>query len=287
MKLQLYLLKSTDETSNKDKYIDYIEHNTILPINEIKIINLLDFKFINLIDFEQKINDFFNPKSTKYSCLIITSRQIVEAMKLIDFKFFIESNSKKYKIYCVGEQTSKQLKMFLNEKSCILESLVDIKIPVVKQNASELANLIINENISGFNALFPCSAIRKDDLILKLNEAKMSVDEITLYETITSENGIKELIKECLRIEDSETVNCFVLFSPSCVQSIFDKSVEIKDILFNKKFDFNYFITIGPSTSAKLINYLNDFNQIFNYIEMSEPSPKGLVEAIEIIYSKF
>ena len=38
-----------------------------------------------------------------------------------------------------------------------------VKIPIVKHNAIELAYLIINENEGPFNALYPCSSIRKDD----------------------------------------------------------------------------------------------------------------------------
>ena len=286
--LVIYLLKSSDETNSKDKYVEYIENvkSSNFIINQIKLINLLEFKFINLTKFEEKLNEFFNQKITKYSCLIISSRQIIEAMKLVKLNIELDPNFiRRYCIYCVGEQTSAQLKSFLFTKYSILSNLVDIKIPSTKQNANELANLIVNENKLNFNAFFPCSSIRKDDLIIKLKEADLNIDELLVYETVTSENGINTLItilKENNKVQSTIT-NCFVLFSPSCVQSIFEKSKELKENLYKMNPHFNWFISIGPSTSSKLSDCLNDFNQVFNHIEMSEPSPRGVVEALDTI----
>jgi uroporphyrinogen-III synthase len=261
MKLNVFLLKSIDEN---DKYIDYLSSSR--SINEIKVINLLEFKFINLKLFEKKLNDFLNKRL--YSCLILTSRQIVEAMKLIELK--IESKEDKFIIYCVGEQTAQTFRNYLLDKH--QSQYFDIRIPLVKQNANELANLIINENEGPFNALYPCSSIRKDDLIVKLTDANLSIDELKVYETIASENGIKSLFL----IDYTIKQNCFVFFSPSCVQSVLENEQ------LREKFSNNIIISIGPSTSHKLKSFLKNIN----FIEMTEPSPKGLADSLDEIFNK-
>ena len=284
-KLDIYLLKSIDETANsEDKYVDYLLESKLMMINETKLVNVLEFKFINLADFQKNLNRFFNNKNNEeisYSCLIVTSRQVVEAMKLIDLKIEIDETMGKmeFLIYCVGEQTRIQLKSFLLSKFPMFEKYFDIRIPSVRQNANELANLIVMENRGPCRAFYPCSSIRKDDLIMKLKEARLEVDELKLYETIASKTATNYLLK-CLneknRFFTFPLINCFVLFSPSCVQSAFECD-ELREKLTN---DSNYFITIGPSTSSKLKAFHH------NFVEMNEPSPKCLVDTLGIVYSK-
>ena len=276
MKFNVYLLKSADETA-KDKYVEYLSSssNKSHMINEIKLVNLLEFKFVNLKLFEKKLNDFFNKRV--YSCLIITSRQIVEAMRLVDLKAD-KGDEEKFLVYCVGEQTAFNFRDFLLNKHPLLVNSVDIRIPIVKQSANELANLILKENSDSgsFYALYPCSSIRKEDLIVKLTESKLKIDELTLYETTTSENGIKSL----LLIDFSNKQNCFVFFSPSCVQSVFENE-HLKEKLLETT-SYYFIVSIGPSTSLKIKSILHNEN----FIEMNEPSPKGLVDSLQIIYNK-
>lgn len=344
-KLEVVLLKSVDESTSsssscKDKYADYIETNSkisTISVNSVQLVNILEFNFINLEQFKYKLIDFFNHR--KYTCLVITSRQVIEAIKKIDLNIDFKNNNNKYGklvVYCVGQQTSNSLKAYFlsklnnNEdndcnKETLLNEFIDIRVPLesTKQNATELANLIVNNHQvsdgdggdNAFNALFPCSTIRKDDLIVKLKSFNLNLDELHVYETITSSNGLSQLNDYLSQTQKNLFINCWVFFSPSCVKSLFMQSIadnnhsqlpihysgndngfynqSLNELLIkffeksNSK--FNYFISFGPSTNVTLNEYLNKFqlNNQINVLQMSEPSPKSLLETLEFIYDKF
>ena len=219
-------------------------------------------------------------------------------------------------VYCVGEVTKTRFKQFVRdtlfkyEDSNILEHVM-IRTPSSstsgghKQNAKSLANLIVDDynflklkysNNSLFTstgnkyALYPCSSIRKDDLSNELRKNLISLEEIVAYETVADDLAVMRLnshldsyLATCNNNDNEDEsgnsrVCCLVFFSPSGCDAVFNKNNSEK-ILGNMSGNF-LFISIGPSTSVKLKEFVNE--SLVH--ELSEPSPDALVEKLKALF---
>jgi uroporphyrinogen-III synthase len=159
-----------------------------------------------------------------------------------------------------------------------------------KQNALELSRLIVQDTGSLFKnevaapaeigfkfAFYPCSSIRKDDLGIELTKHNLSFEEVTAYRTTHSEVGLQELretLNECLINNSASVLNFLVFFSPSACEAVFEDA-SLSELVRANLTKVN-FLSIGPSTSAKLNIYLPGlFNK--SVFEIDEPSPQALL----------
>lgn len=206
-------------------------------------------------------------------------------------------------IYCVGDVTKTRFKHFVQEKLVnyhphVLNDII-IRTPSSlgqKQNAKSLANLIIDDynylkvkykeaSIRLFShtyALYPCSSIRKDDLSDQLKINSISLEEIVAYETVQDDlavmrfySNLSNYLTKC-----ENRVCCFVFFSPSGCNAVFnfkhEEYVNIKKKILTDKSGKFVFISIGPSTSSKLKEFVDEVC----VHELREPSPEALVEKL-------
>jgi uroporphyrinogen-III synthase len=303
------ILKSNDNASqniSKDRYADYLNEHLDKQLNcRIEHVNLLKFTFINESELKKKLLGL-----SHYKCLILTSKQTIEAMENIlkceEFKRFTNSTpissqvdltdtnkvlfQNKLIVYCVGEATSNRFKQ-LKQKTNLFDDCLIRVCTGGKQNAIELSKLIaddfeeINANMDAVQfkkyALYPCSSIRKDDLSIELTKYNVSFDELHVYDTIPCEHAVfelKSLIAECFK---TSSVVFLVFFSPSVCQAVFD-DLELNSKLVGaheSAINSFRFLSIGPSTTAKLKTYIQS-DQLSLIHQLSEPSPEALLQSL-------
>lgn len=209
-------------------------------------------------------------------------------------------NKHEYKliVYCVGDSTENRFRNLIQVLKLInpdIDKHLLIRTPSKlnnnesnkgehKQNALELSKLVINDFESiqlgnkgpGFKyALYPCSSIRKDDLSNELKNSNVSYDELNVYKTVHSEQGLNELeLKLRTDLADDSSRNCLVFFSPSGCDAVF--SFPSLNNLILSNLDRFKFVSVGPSTSSKLKQFISQ--ELF--IQLDEPSPKSLFEKL-------
>lgn len=317
-KHNLLLLKTSDSTQTNvnDRYIDFIQSKKCPSINRIDQINLLRFEFINSDILNSKLTDpLLSNNFNSFKSLILTSRQTVESIEkalephfkevnsnqteIIEFEENIENHKDKLIVYCVGDATVNRFKNLVKNLK-ILNKYLDKHLIIRtcsqdkstdsnkhKQNAKELAKLIINdfnsiklENSNSHKfvySFYPCSSIRKDDLSNELNKANVSFEELHAYRTTHSPEGLNELkLKLESNLSNREEDNLLVFFSPSGCEAVFGEQ-NISSLIRENSARFK-FISIGPSTSSKL----KEFVAIDFIIELAEPSPQALFEKISL-----
>lgn len=307
--LNVILLKSNDTTSpniSKDRYVEYLNEHLNKQLNyRVEQMNLLKFTFINQSELKRKLLGL-----SSYKCLILTSKQTIEAIENIlkcdEFKRFTSSaqiNSQedstetgktlfqcKLIVYCVGEATSSRFKQ-LKQKTNLFDDCLIRHCSSDKQNAMELSKLIVadfqdkktNTDVTQFNkyALYPCSSIRKDDLSIELTKYNVSFDELHVYDTVPCEQAVsnlKSLITECF---NTSSAIFMVFFSPSVCQAVFDDLELNSKLLGDRESTSNslIFLSIGPSTTSKLKTYIPS-NQLSSIHQLSEPSPDALLKSL-------
>lgn len=282
--MNLVLLKTNDLADEPDRYVEYFTKakTKTRKIASIKQINLLEFNFINQTDFKVKVGNCFC--GLKYSSLIVTSKQTIKALRGLDS---IESNTNldnKLIVYSVGNQTSKLFQELIDSKFPYLNDKFEIRSPSDKgrkQCAEELAKLIVEDNINEknkFYGFYPCSSIRGDTLSKILNENSLFIDELFIYETIPSNEGIRNL-KECLEQVRVNDIYSLIFFSPSIVEVAFENCLNKLD--FDAKFgNHGHLVSIGPSTTRKLEFFTQKLKLNPIIIETSEPTPEALEKTL-------
>jgi uroporphyrinogen-III synthase len=284
--LNLILMKSSVDEA-RDKYVDFIQANNahLKILNQIKLINCLEFEFIAIDTLKAKLDLMFTTDA--YTTLVLTSGQAIEAMKNLDE---IASSPKGpdslVDVYCVGEQTKAAFETLIDQKFPYLKySIGRIVTPGQfnrKQNGLELAKQVLDDYKSTrFSAFFPCSSIRKPDLVDLLHEANYKVDELFVYKTCKSVKGLIELKTFLLNVDD-KCVNLVAFFSPSCVNAFFDLFSDEQMPILRLKF---FFINIGPSTSSRFVDCIESDQKFksFRHTELDEPTPAELLKKVLLI----
>lgn len=304
-KFDVFLLKTNDSlTSNDDRYANHLIN--IECVNKAENINLLSFENCNLDELRKKLwpilveKDFNNNLAKSYRSLIITSRQTVEAIEnafkdlctseeSTNVSDVLESNVEldadivqdKLIVYCVGLATATRFNKFISKFSNNETLCKHILIRITnsdKQNAKELSRLIVsdykrlksNEDLATY-ALYPCSSIRKDDLSVELNKENIKYDELFVYRTTHSKEGLSMLGQKLANSLSGKThLICLVFFSPSGCDALFNSDENLSKTIFDNLSSFR-FISVGPSTSAKLKTLINE--EIY---QLEQPSPEAL-----------
>ena len=133
----------------------------------------------------------------------------------------------------------------------------------------------------GKYAFYPCSSIRKDDLVVALKENGVDCTEVNAYCTSTNEASMRELVQCLNAIEHTSAFWVLVFFSPSGVDAVLS-SAECSAMLVADKARFRL-ISIGPSTTHKLESTL--FGPIYRVYELEKPSPQNLLKKLTEIFS--
>lgn len=275
-KLKVILFKTNDKSAEKDRYVEFLRDETHL-IESVHQINLLHIELINVDELAAKLKLLFNTNA--YKILIVTSKQTVEAFENALKQVDSFNRQDKLVVYCVGEATAAKFRQLIAKFDKL--SRVNIEIKQTKtsddqhtQNARQLAKLIIDDYTKEADkheayAFYPCSSIRKDDLIQELTHASISFDELNVYKTAHSEKGLSEF-SNLIRTFSNEQIVCLVFFSPSGVESLFNNYE--KELLVTDNIKL---ISIGPSTT-KSLNKLN-----LKSYELSSPSPQSLLNILK------
>lgn len=151
--------------------------------------------------------------TTKDHTLLFTSQNAVQSVfSKSEFRTLLKNK----KCYCVGEKT----KSLLEENG--------VKVNIIKENASDLADFVV-KNAKNDSFVFFCGKERRPELEAQLGLHKIKLDCIEVYETFMK----------------SKTVGAFdvvLFYSPSGVRS-FLKGNTLKETLC---------VCIGPTTAAEL-----------------------------------
>ncbi|KAL0820028.1 hypothetical protein ABMA28_005987 [Loxostege sticticalis] len=232
--------------SASDDYVKAFTDNNFKVI----FVEPLQFKFINTEELNTKLQQ-------KYDGLILTSPRAIEAVsKCWDPSKFVSWNSRR--IYTVGEVSRQKITLMLG-----LEALGS-----TSGNADNLAKIISEENSKSSRFLFPCGNLRSEILPSTLESAGISVDAVTVYETMENENLQKELIE---LDESEEEPYCLVFFSPSGCEYVHR---QLKT--FSNKLSSIPHFAIGNSTAHKIENFGVDIAGV-----AERPKADSLVQAVQ------
>ena len=177
-------------------------------------------------DFSVTDEDFISIRNKEFEigevndCLIFTSQNAVESV-LANRK---SKTIKSKKCFCVGEKT----KALLEENGFEVLEYSDY--------AAELASIIFNK-YPKISFTFFCGNIRRDVLPDALNLAKITLDEIEVYETISSPKKIDFMadgilffspsaIESYLKENKIENQNCFCIGNTTA-EALKDKTKNI------------------------------------------------------------
>lgn len=250
-KPRVVLIKS--ESDQPDKFVEHLQKHNF----EVESITSIDFCFKNLDSLSDKLKS-----QEKYEGIVFTSPRSIIATQMStvnddDNKIFEKWNDKEFN-YTVGESTGMLAKKLLN---------LDTK-GQVAGNAQKLS-VIIADDFRTKNAqrplLFPCGNLKQDILGQNLNENKIQLDSVEVYDTIPHPKLAESVMK--LR---NKIVDFIVFFSPSSVK--FSLPFMLKHQLNLTKIKI---IAIGPSTKRCL-----DDNNLVCYGMCEKPSPESLLNVL-------
>jgi uroporphyrinogen-III synthase len=311
-RLNVILLKSNDSpenetnanesnrpTSSEDRYVEFLRSsNCSSSFNVVEQLNVLKFEYCNadllydrlraqVLDEQISTDD-----AITYECLIVTSRQTVEAIErafesrqTYSTKQSTSVQQEPLIVYCVGESTAARFNQLIDKLKAItgdekIHERFKVKTPQVdhklndqvqhkhKQNSKELSKLILEDFLerNSLNkerkckkyALYPCSSIRRDDLPTELNRAQISYDEITAYKTSKCSTAIEKLksLFNVLLVE-SKTVFTTSKQTLTCLVFFSPSGVDalFEDDTIQLLIDNCHsiaFISVGPTTSGRL-----------------------------------
>jgi len=173
--------------------------------------------------------------STEIATVVFTSMNAVDAVTI-----FLDGHQPDWSIYSIGTATAKLIKAYFGEE----------RIAGTASDAASLAELIAADRFTD-EVIFFCGDQRRDELPDILRQNDIEVNEIVVYQTITTPHKIE---KDYFGI---------LFFSPSAVQSFFSKNkVTGRTILF----------AIGNTTANEIRKHSN--NKI---IISDEPGKENLV----------
>lgn len=231
----VWLLRSRDEP---DPYEDALSEKGLLA----RSIAVLAFERVNESALRSALE---RPKS--YDGLIFTSPRAVEAFA--DAMSWLPSENVVWHakpIFAVGPRTADELR-----------NVGFAPIGEESGSGGTLANHILQRRFEK-SLLFLCGDRRRDELLDRLHEGRVSVDELCVYET-------KPMSR--LDLTDYPTPDWIVFFSPSGVEAMQSVTgVDTADVRI---------VAIGPTTASAL---RQDGYQVDAVA--TEPSPTGVTSAI-------
>ncbi|XP_037962280.2 uroporphyrinogen-III synthase [Plutella xylostella] len=134
-------------------------------------------------------------------------------------------------------------------------------------SADNLATIIVEENPPGSTFLFPCGNLRSETIIETLTAKGMTVDALTVYETMENEN-LRTHLMELNKSESSPC--CMVFFSPSGCEYIYRQLQT-----FNNRLSALPHFAIGNSTAHRIVNLGADIAGV-----ALKPKPECMVESV-------
>lgn len=176
--------------------------------------------------------------STEIATVVFTSMNAVDAVTI-----FLDGHQPQWSIYSIGTATAKLIRDYFGE-ACMAGTAND---------AASLAELMVieAEDTSFTEVTFFCGDQRRDELPLILQNNNIEVNEIVVYQTITTPHKI------------SNAYFGILFFSPSAVNSFFSiNKVAEKTVLF----------AIGNTTANELRKF--SANKV---IISDEPGKENLV----------
>lgn len=211
------------KSASEDYERVFSEHNY-----QTVFIEPLQFVYVNLQELSERL------QSPHYQGLILTSPRAIESVsKCWAPSKFVTWNTKR--IYTVGESSGRKVKLLLG-----LEAL-----GTTTGNAENLAKLVLQENSSPSNLLFPCGNLSSELLPSILQSGGISVDALTVYETKENEN----LRSDLMSVNEDGEVCCMVFFSPSGCEYV-QRQLQT----FSNKLAHLPHFAIGNSTAHKIEN---------------------------------
>ncbi|XP_011314418.1 uroporphyrinogen-III synthase [Fopius arisanus] len=217
-----------------------------------QVLTAISFSFVNT----QKLRDCLETPES-YSGLILTSQRAVEAIKKSISENPLKTLWKELPVYCVGPATENLVRNTLDLPNCMGSE---------SGNAQELAKFIISHhNRDNKSLLYPCSGIARETIQRMLEEAEISVEKITAYETRPSEtleNDLLDIMKVSPQIA--------VFFSPSTAKNVMAIAGKHNLIARIKA------VAIGPVT-AEALKELG----LRIYATAAKPDSQALLKSIE------
>jgi uroporphyrinogen-III synthase len=230
---------------------DWIEEAAQIDI-EIEINSFIETETIQSVEVLQEI-EFALLQSAN---VVFTSVNAVNAVGEN-----LEEQQPDWRIYCIGHATKQQVEEYFDEKM----------VRGFANSAEELAELIAtgscdtnhgdtNHGDTNRGVIFFCGSKRREELPEILKSNGIEVNEIVVYETITTPHKLQ---KHC---------NGILFFSPSAVESFFQ---------FNKPDKETVLFAIGNTTASSIKKLSN--NKI---IVSDEPSKEGMLGKLKEYYEK-
>ncbi|XP_014364615.2 uroporphyrinogen-III synthase [Papilio machaon] len=233
------------KSASEDYVKAFSEHNY-----QTVFIEPLQFVYVNLQELSEKLQSLY------YQGLILTSPRAIESVsKCWAPSKFVTWNTKR--IYTVGESSARKVKLLLG-----LEAL-----GTRTGNAENLAKLILQENSSPSNFLFPCGNLSSELLPSKLHSGGITLDSLTVYETKENEN----LRSDLMRVNEDAEVCCMVFFSPSGCEYV-QRQLQT----FSNKLAHLPHFAIGNSTAHKIENLGLEIAGV-----AAKPKAENVLESVE------
>lgn len=185
---------------------------------QLDVISLIDTEPVQDIDTQQEVEQI----ALQYATVVFTSMNAVESVITM-----LDQQVPEWNIYCMGNTTQELIRNYFGEQS----------IRGTGNNASELAEHILDDNEELDEVFFFCGDQRRDELPARLTEAGIQVEEIVVYKTIPLYQKI------------DTAYNGILFFSPSAVESFFHK---------NKATASTVFFAIGVTTEAAIKKHTNN-----------------------------
>ena len=182
--------------------IDYsLTQKAIAQHIRLDIRSFIETEPIQTIEVQQEIEQ----AALQVATVIFTSMNAVEAVTNM-----LDGHVPEWQIYCIGHTTKQLVENYFGAGTVTGSS----------DNAAELADLII-ENNDTEEVIFFCGNKRRDELLNKLQDENIFVNEIVVYLTKNIQHRI------------AEKYDAILFFSPSAVESFFKINKPVPDcILF-------------------------------------------------------
>lgn len=213
--------------------------------NDIEIIERETIK-VNPVLSKEKWEEIFQIIESKREFVVFTSSNAVLALKKY-LNDYINPFQINWKIFSLSGKTR--------------EALKDVSLGVVietAENSKDLAKKIIESKAK--DLVFFCGNKRRDELPKILNEARIKVQEVIVYETIETPIAVET------------DIDAVLFFSPSAVQSFFSINQLNKDVVC---------FAVGNTTADSIQHFTN--NKI---VVSKSPSQEMMLASVRFYFEK-
>ncbi|KAJ9583329.1 hypothetical protein L9F63_022346 [Diploptera punctata] len=232
--------------------IDYFEEKLKEAGYETRYVNVIEFEYCNLDVLEGNLK-----KAEEFAGLIFTSPRGVKAVSRIPHVSDLMVKWQKLTVFSVGEETRRTVmhELALEAQGC------------EAGNSNSLADIILQKKyVKPF--LFPCGNLKHDTLPRKLNDGRVNIIPVTVYETKT--HHLLEQTLQDIVVHTCSFPQIVIYFSPSGVRSTLPILLKLGVPLHLLKL-----IAIGPTTEKSLLEYKLEVSSV-----AKKPTPEYLLEAV-------